>query len=91
MNPAGRAERAAELCVHACLALLLLTPLVWSPDTYFPFAVGKAVYARSLIAVSFAVWALLALARPRWRPPVTVFLAVLAAGLAVDGLSAWAG
>ncbi|MYA12780.1 MAG: O-antigen ligase family protein [Gemmatimonadetes bacterium] len=91
MNPAHRAERAAELSVHACLALLLLTPLVWSPDTYFPFAVGKAVYARSLIAVSFALWALLALARPRWRPPRTVFLAVLAAGLAVDGLSAWAG
>ena len=64
---------------------------MWTPDTYFPFAVGKAVYARSLIAVSFALWALLALARPRWRPPRTVFLAVLAAGLAVDGLSAWAG
>ena len=63
------AECALLAAVHAGLALVLLTPLVWAPETYHPFAVGKAVYARSLIAVTFALWTLLALRSPRWRPP----------------------
>ena len=49
------AERALLVAVHAGLALVLLTPLVWAPEAYHPFAVGKAVYARSLIAVTFAL------------------------------------
>ena len=46
--------------IHTGLALLLLTPLVWAPGTFYPFSVGKAVYARSLIAVVFALWGLVA-------------------------------
>ena len=85
------AERALLVAVHAGLALVLLTPLVWAPETYHPFAVGKAVYARSLIAVTFALWALLALWAPRWRAPPSAILAALAASLAVAALSAWLG
>ncbi len=85
------AERALLVAVHAGLALVLLTPLVWAPETYHPFAVAKAVYARSLIAVTFALWALLALWAPRWRAPPSALLAALAASLAVAALSAWLG
>ena len=85
------AERALLAAVHGGLALVLLTPLVWTPETYHPYAIGKAVYARSLIAVTFALWTLLAVSSPRWRPPRSAILAALAASLAVAAVSAWLG
>ena len=91
MTPLPVSERALRLAVHVGLALLLLTPLIWIPETYFPFAVGKGLYARSLIAVVLVLWTVLALAQPRWRPPPTALLAVLAAGFLVAGLAAWFG
>ena len=39
------------------LALVLLTPLVTAPWTLYPFSVGKALYARVLIAAVFGLWA----------------------------------
>ncbi len=75
--------------IRAGIALAILTPLVVTPETLHPFAVGKAVYSRSVIAATFAPWALLALARPAWRPPASRLLLVLAAGLAVAALAAW--
>ena len=84
-------ERGLRAGVHAGLALVLLTPLVWAPETYHPFAAGKAVYARTLIAVTFALWTVLAVWSPRHRPPPSAILAALAASLAVAALSAWFG
>ena len=84
-------ERVLLPAVHGGLALVLLTPLVWAPDAWHPFTVGKAVYTRSLIAVTFALWVPLALARPRFRPPPTAILAALLAGFAVAVLSAGLG
>ena len=80
-------ERLLRPAVLAGIALVLLTPLVWSPAAWHPFSVGKAVYARSLIAAVFALWTLLALARPRYRPPPTAVLFALLAGLAIAALS----
>ena len=74
--------------VRTGLALVLLTPLVTAPWTLYPFSVGKALWARVLIAAVFALWAVLALMRPRWRPPPSALLAALAAGLAAGALSA---
>ena len=84
-------EQALLFAIRAGIALLLLTPLVSFPGTYFPFAVGKALYARSIIAVVVALWVLLALSTPRWRPAPGAILAILAAGLAVAFLTAWLG
>ncbi|MCY4479436.1 MAG: O-antigen ligase family protein, partial [Rhodospirillales bacterium] len=70
------------------IALVLLTPLVTAPWTLYPFSVGKALWARVLIAVVFALWAVLALMRSGWRPPRSALLWVLAAGLAAALLSA---
>ncbi len=86
--PASWPERALGATVHACLALVLLTPLVWAPETFHPFAVGKAAWSRSLVAVAFAAWAVLAARSPRWRPPPSALLAALALGLAAEALSA---
>ena len=77
--------------VLAGVGLLLLTPFVVSTGTIFPFVVGKAVWSRSVIEVVFALWAVLALASPAWRPPRSRVLAALAAGLAVSLLAACFG
>ena len=77
--------------VRAGVALILLTPLVVSPETIFPFVVGKALYSRSLIEIVFVSWALLFLLNPSWRPPRSRILVLLAAALAVAALSAGFG
>ena len=74
--------------IRAGVALVLLVPLVTAPWTLYPFSVGKALWARVLIAAVFALWAVLALARPRWRPPPSALLWLLGAGLAASVLSA---
>ena len=74
--------------VRVGVVLLLLMPLVVATQTAYPFSVGKAVYARSLIEVVFVLWVLLALIGSSWRPPRSWLLALLAAGLAVSVLSA---
>lgn len=77
--------------VWAGLALLLLTPFVVTPETVFPFVVGKALYARTIIEIVFALWALLALLRPAYRPPRSWLLLLLAAALGAALLSAFLG
>ncbi len=89
--PAGRTERVLRASLFVVLGLLLLTPFVIDTGTVFPFIVGKALWSRSLIATAFALWAVLALAWPRYRPPRSWLLVLLAAGLAVSLASAWFG
>ena len=74
--------------VRACILLVLLAPLVTAPWTLYPYSVGKALWVRVIVAAMFALWAALALLRPRWRPPGGALLWLLAAGLAVSALSA---
>ena len=86
------------LCgIRVGLFLVLLTPLAVTGafpfpgrETLFPFVVGKAIYARSLIEIVFAGWIVLGLRDPAYRPVrswvLTVFgvyvLVALAAALA---------
>ena len=84
-------ERPLLVLIRAGIALAILTPLVVTPETLHPFVVGKAVYSRSVIEVTFALWTLLALARPAWRPPASMVLLLLGAGLAVAALAGWFG
>ena len=79
------------LCVRACLALVLLTPLAAMPEVLYAFTVGKAVYARSAIAAAFALWAVLAAARPAWRARPDILLALLGVTLAAGLVSAALG
>lgn len=73
------------------IALVLLTPFVVSPRTIFPFVVGKALYSRSLIEVTFVSWALLSLCKPSFRPPYSRILVLLVVALGVAMLSAGLG
>jgi len=54
--------------IRSGLLLLLLTPLVYSMSTVFPFVVFKAIWARSLIEVIFAAWVILAVRTREYRP-----------------------
>ena len=84
-EPPARAARLAPVlaaAVRTGLGLLLLTPLVISPATYYPFVVGKAVYARSVVEVVVALWVVLAVLAPAYRPRRSWVLVLLAVGLA---------
>ena len=84
-------ENAALYGIWAGIVLILLTPFVVTPDTIFPFVVGKAVYSRSLIEGVFGVWAILALFRPAYRPPRSRLLLLLALSVGVSILAACFG
>ena len=84
-------EKALRWAIFAGIALLAATPFVVTPGTIFPFVVGKALWSRSLIEIVFALWAVLALAHPAYRPPRSWLLLLLGAGLAVSLLSACFG
>ena len=74
--------------VWLCIALLLLTPLIVTVETAFPFTVGKAVYARTVTAVVFAFWVPLALANAAFRPPRSWLLVLLVVGFLIAVISA---
>ena len=54
--------------VRTCIFLVLAMPLIVTPGVFFPFVVGKAVYARSIIEIAFAFWFVLVLFYRRYRP-----------------------
>ena len=84
-------EEALRWGILAGIALLLLTPFVVTPSTLFPLVVGKALWSRSIVAVVLALWVLLALRDPAYRPPRSWLLLLLAVDLGVSLVSAWFG
>ena len=71
--------------------MLLLTPLVVTLDTAYPFTVGKAVYARTLVAITAVLWVPLALANMRFRPPGSWLLLLWFAAFVIALMAAAAG
>ena len=86
-----RLEKALRAGIFCAAGLLLLTPFVYAPGALEPLSVGKALWSRCLIEIVFALWALLALLRPDYRPPRSWLLLLMAAGLGVALLAAGAG
>ena len=84
-------ERALLISVKAAVGLVLLTPLVVNtpplPTTYFPFIVGKAVYARTMTEIALGIWVVLTLRYPRYRPPNSPLLVIFAAYVVIVLLS----
>lgn len=58
------------------------------PDTFFPYVVGKALYARTLIEVAFGLWVVLALRYPSFRTPRSWLLVIFGAYLLIALLAA---
>ncbi len=65
------------------LALVLLAPLIVMtdplPSTFFPFIVGKALYARTLIEIAFGLWLILILRFDSHRTPRSWLIVIFAA------------
>ena len=93
-GPSTRLRAAAGVLSHIVwlgVVMVLLTPFVVSPQTIFPFVVGKALYSRSLIEILFVCWVLLALLEPSYRPPRSRLLVLFAVVLGTAVLSACLG
>ena len=73
------------------IVLILLTPFIVTPQTAFPFMIGKALYSRVLIEIVFVCWVLLALFSPSYRPPRSRLLILLAVAFGIAVLSACLG
>lgn len=71
--------------------LILLTPFVLTPQTIFPYVVGKALYSRVIIEMVFGCWTLLAFLRPACRPSCSRLLILFAIVLGVTTLAAFYG
>ena len=77
--------------VKAGVYLVLLMPLIITRETFFPFIVGKALYARSITEVTLGLWLVLAFRNPSYRPPRSWLLFALATYLGMAVLSGFAG
>ena len=73
--------------VRVGIFLVLLTPLVVGSQVIFPFVVGKAVYARAVIEITFACWIVLVLFHRQHRPAWSWTLFAFAVWLVVSWIA----
>ncbi|MFW6174327.1 MAG: O-antigen ligase family protein, partial [Chloroflexota bacterium] len=73
--------------IRVALGLLLLTPLIVTTETVFPFIVGKALWSRALIEIILGLWIVLAIRRPEYRGHSSWLVLILATYLATVLLS----
>ena len=81
-------SRYLSISIHVGIGLLLWMPIIVTPGTFNPFLLGKALYAWGVIEVIVAMWAILALSDPTYRPPRSWVLAAFGGYVAVCFLSA---
>lgn len=63
------ANRLLLWAVRLGVILVAATPLIVSSDTVYPFVIGKAIYARIVIEITFALWLPLIIYYPQYRLP----------------------
>src|SRR3989344_3229408 len=72
------------------LLLLALTPLLVSTSMFFPFITGKGFFFRAVTEIILALWIILALRDPNYRPRRSWILLTMSAWLLVTALAtAW--
>ena len=84
-------ETALLWLIRFGIVAVLLTPLVVTPSTLYPFVVGKALYSRTIIEVVVALWALLVVSKPQFLPPRSWLLGLLALGIVWSFVAACLG
>ena len=77
-------DRLLVWAVRAGILLALFTPLIVTKDPLFPFVVGKAIFARSVIEITFVFWVVLIIYYRPHRPPRSWVLAALGVWLLVS-------
>lgn len=83
--------RALVWAVRVGVMLVALMPLIVTESTLFPYIVGKAIYARAVIELTFALWLLLIFYYPQHRLPRSWVLGAFGLWLAVSLLAAFTG
>lgn len=78
-------DRALRNVIVGGIFLLPFLPLIVADGLFFPFITGKNFFFRSVVEILLALWAILALRNPEYRPrlsgitiSVAVFVAVIA-------------
>lgn len=77
--------------IVTCVSLILVTPLIVSTNTLFPFIVGKAIFTRSIIEIIFTLWLILIICYPRHRPSKSWVIISLSIGLTVSVITSLTG
>ena len=77
--------------IGVCVVLILATPLIISTNTIFPFIVGKAIFARSIIEIIFTLWLILIICYPQHRPSRSWVIISLSIGLSVSIITSFTG
>ncbi len=84
-------ERLLLWAVRIGLMAVLIVPLVVTTSTYFPYVVGKAIYARVVIEITFALWLILVLYYSDYRPSRSWILIAFGAWLVVTLIAGLTG
>lgn len=77
-------ERLLLWAVRIGLMAVLVVPLVVTTSTYFPYVVGKAIYTRVFIEITFALWLILILYFSDYRPSRSWILIAFGAWVVVS-------
>ena len=70
---------------------VLIVPLVVTTSTYFPYVVGKAIYARVVIEITLALWLILILYYSGYRPSRSWILIAFGVWLLVTLVAGFTG
>lgn len=77
--------------VRTGVLLVLVTPLIVTPDTLFPYVVGKALFSRSIIEITLALWLILIFRYPQHRPSRSWVLLALGLWFLVSLVASFTG
>ena len=91
VNQQKRLDQHLLWLIVILVSLILITPLIISTSTLFPFVVGKAIFARSIIEIVFALWLILIIYYPQHRPSKSWVIGSLAIGLSVSVITSFTG
>ena len=83
--------RALAWAVRVGVMLAMLTPFIITGGTLYPYIVGKAIYARVVIELTFALWLLLIFYYPQHRLPRSWILGAFGLWLLASVAAAFAG
>ena len=91
MDKRAYIDQALLMAAASGVLLVLIMPLVISTDTLYPFIVGKALYSRIFIEITFAVWLVLAVRNPSYRPVLSRLMIAFTVYVAISLLAGFTG
>ena len=75
-------------CIQLGIVLILWMPLVVTPGVFYPFLVGKTIYAHIIIEILFVLWLILLLSDNSFIPRRSLILLLFSGYLFISFISA---